>query len=151
VAATPIITLPQSHVWVHTGNGYGSTGTKIRRWSTVKHNVGTAITYSDSASNGGSFQISEAGYYSIVRTDYLGAGSVNIGLSVNSNQLSTQLGSITSSHYLNNAASGAANLSGIVAWTDYFEVGDVIRAHDSGTVADGNNFLVSMNIIKIGV
>lgn len=56
-------------VWVHTGNGFGSTNTKHRRYTTAKTNVGTAITYADSATNGATFAINEAGLYEMIMCD----------------------------------------------------------------------------------
>lgn len=65
------------HVHLHTTNGYGSTFTSARRWTTTIENVGTAITYTDSAANGAEFAISEDGIYSVTFQDFSSTASAN--------------------------------------------------------------------------
>ena len=73
-------------VWLHTGNGYGSTKTKHRRYTTAKVNTGTAVTYADSAGDGATFTFNEAGDYAITMCDRNATASrdVYFGLAVNS-------------------------------------------------------------------
>lgn len=73
-------------VWLHTGNGFGSTNTKHRRYTTAKTNTGTAITYADSAANGATFTFNEPGDYSITMCDRNSTASrdVYFGIAVNS-------------------------------------------------------------------
>lgn len=73
-------------VWAHSANGFGATNTKHRRYTTVKTNVGTAITYADSAANGATFTINEAGDYTITVCDRNATASrdVYFGVAVNS-------------------------------------------------------------------
>jgi hypothetical protein len=51
IAMSPPITdvFEDNEVIVHTGNGYGSTNTKIRRFTTIDQNVGSSITYAQIA------------------------------------------------------------------------------------------------------
>lgn len=58
-----------AEVWVHGGNGFGSSNTIVRRFSTVDVNVGQCITYADDSVYGASFLINCQGVYSISYTD----------------------------------------------------------------------------------
>lgn len=73
-------------VWAHSGNGYGATKTKHKRYTTLKTNTGTAITYADDANDGATFTINEVGDYSITVCDRNSTISrdVNFGVAVNS-------------------------------------------------------------------
>lgn len=73
-------------VWAHSGNGFGATKTKHKRFTTVKTNVGTAITYADDANNGATFTINEAGDYTMIVCDRNATASrdVYFGVAVNS-------------------------------------------------------------------
>lgn len=82
-------------VTVHTGNGHGSTNTKIRRFTTTLRNVGSAITYADSAANGASFTINKGGLYELFYADGASSSTGWFGATVNSSQLTTAINSIT--------------------------------------------------------
>ena len=58
---TGAVTTPLSYVRLNTANGYGSTNTKIRRFTNIVNNVGTDITYADSATLGNTFTINANG------------------------------------------------------------------------------------------
>ena len=121
----------QSMVRVNTQNGHGSTNTFIRRFTTVVTNVGADISYADSASLGGSFTINNAGVYAISYTDsFNGAG--NMGVSLNSSQLTTDIISITASSRLTECGTSAANSRSTCGTTLYLPAGSVIRAHTNG-------------------
>ena len=121
-----------SIVKVATPNGHGSTNTCIRRYSNTEVNLGSAITYADSATLGGSFTINEAGLYFVSTTDVRGAADSAIGFSVNSNQLTTSIYSITAAHRVCASDTPAANTRGSVSGTVYCIPGDVIRMHTNG-------------------
>lgn len=80
-------------VWVHTGNGFSSTNTKHRRYTTAKTNVGTAITYADSATNGATFTINESGDYQMIMCDRNATAGrdVYFGIAVNSSAGTTNI------------------------------------------------------------
>lgn len=145
------VAIPLSEVWVHTGNGYGSSGTKIRRFTTAQVNTGTAITYADSASNGASFTINENGFYAITLGDST-ATAINgvYGPTKNASSLTTNIGSLTLGEYLN-----VAPLTGLQSWSTAsivlrLSAGDVIRHHVGGTAPDGGTTTTFLRIIKIG-
>ncbi len=127
-----------SSVYLTTGNGYGSTNTAIRRFTTAITNVGTAITYADSATLGASFTINETGLYSITYSEALTPTGYFFGTSLNSAQLTTLFQSITSSSKLGSAASAVANTSTIASIVVRLSVGDVVRPHAGGACNDGD-------------
>jgi hypothetical protein len=112
---------------VHTGNGHGGTNTKIRRFTTTVSD--TLGSYADSAANGATFTIPEAGLYMINYSDIAG-GSSYCGLSLNSAQLTTAFESITESTKIMYSGILGPGGSGVI---DYFASGDVIRAHTTGS------------------
>ena len=80
-------------VWTHTGNGFGSTNTKHRRYTTAKTNTGTAVTYADSATLGATYTINEAGLYEMVMCDRNATASRDcyFGIAVNSSSGTTNI------------------------------------------------------------
>ena len=152
---TPLNTVNNSvgdhEVAVHTGNGYGSTNTKVRRLTTAMINTGTAITYADSATLGASFTINETGIYSIYRTDGNAAGSSQIGLSLNSAALTTSILSVAIANRLGAAGpNGSTAGSPAISISRRFVNGDVIRPHDGAILADITTDMAVMRIVKIG-
>lgn len=145
----PAITAVQSMVQLHTSNGHGSTNTKIRRFTTTITNQGSDITYADSASLGGTFTINTNGVYAISYIDQWDAGQW-FGLSLNSNQLTTNNTSITAAHRLGVVNSGAANLATMVSNTVYIASGGVVRAHTNGNTSGSNTAFVNFTITRVG-
>lgn len=121
-------------VVVHTGNGSGSVATTIRRYTTVMTNVGTAITYADSATDGASFTINEDGIYAMYSTDKsVNSGLVTAGASVNSSELTTAVENIAIATRLFFSVSGYLGgywVSG--GATRRLSAGDVVRPHHIG-------------------
>lgn len=126
-----------SMVRLNTANGYGSTNTRIRRFTNVVTNTGSDITYADSATLGATFTINTPGVYSVSYSDSFTAAS-EFGLSLNSSQLTTSINSITVSDVLSMANSMLANTAGFCGWTGYLPSGSVVRAHANGTAAGSN-------------
>lgn len=135
-------------VVVHTGNGYGSTNTAIRRFTTALTNVGTAITYADSATNGASFTINETGLYSLHYTDGTAGAGLTYGISNNSAALTTSISAIPIA-----TRQGIATASGSIGFTVARVVrltaGDVIRAHTGGEATPSTNNITYFAIRKV--
>jgi hypothetical protein len=115
--------------------GYGSTNTCIRRFLSPIENVGTGITITQSATDGDSFTINEAGVYTICYSDMNGSNAFLIGLSLNSTALSTVIEDPANDAYriaLHGHFTGSANGTARVFCTRYFSAGSVIRAHCGG-------------------
>lgn len=133
---------------LNTGNGYGATNNKIRRFTNAVVNTGTGITYADSSTAGASFTCTEAGIYSFVYSDcFSGAG--NVGLSLNSSQLTTAIQSITTTDCLGIATTPAATQNAVVSVTLALAVGDVVRPHTDGTTESASPARVFFTVQRI--
>jgi len=119
-------------------NGYGSGNTKIRRYSTALINTDSDMTYADHATNGMSVTINAAGLYFIVTTDVRTATASQVGISKNSNQLTTDINAITNADRLGYTVA-AAGLHASVSCLVPLAVNDVIRAHQNGVCDDTSN------------
>lgn len=88
----------QEHeVYLTGGNGYGSGNTVVQRFTNVRKNVGTAISVTQSSTDGDSFTINEDGLYHLMYQQ--GSSTYHQhGITVNSNQLTTNPESITEAH-----------------------------------------------------
>lgn len=122
-------------VRLNTQIGYGSTSTKIPRFSGIAQNQGSDISYADSAILGSSFTINVSGVYAISYSDNLGSNAV-IGISLNSAQLTTNLRDITAANRLCAAMCYPASVAATVAVTLPLSAGDVIRPHADGTAVN---------------
>lgn len=137
-----------SRVYVTGGNGHGSTGTKIRRFVTTVENVGSAITYADSATNGGSFTVNEDGVYAITARDYRAAAQSAWAISLNSAQLTTNWNTITNSTRLA-ATYGQAAAIGTCSRTVALKAGDVLRLHSDGGNDGAGDDVVGFSVDKV--
>jgi len=132
-----------------TGNGFGSTNTNIRVFTTVARNVGTAITGANCATLGASATINEAGIYSIFYSDFDSGTGQWYGISLNSASLSTSIQSITS--YPERLASNQVVVAGrqlCLSVTRLFAVGDVIRPHCTSTMSGANTTNI-FSVVKV--
>jgi hypothetical protein len=148
-------TLPQfsesdSCVRLDTANGYGSTGTKIRRFSNVRDNIGTDIEYLDSATNGASFTAKSSGIYMISYSEQSTLNTTpRIGLSKNASSLINNIDDISANERLaisSDEGGSSASKYMSVSWQGYLQSGDIIRPHSSGqtnTVPGGVTFTIS--------
>jgi len=127
--------LPQGEVYLQDGNGHGSTNNKIRRFTTTQINTGTSITYADSATLGATFTINQTGIYHISYGDIHTADVNNaLGISVNSNQLTTSISAITLAHVamLMYTAGNGIMITG--STTLNLTSTDIVRAHTDGSI-----------------
>lgn len=122
----------ENYIYVHTGNGHGSTNNKIRRFANIAVETGSAVTRADSASSGASFAINENGIYTMTYGDSYSGGANNYGISVNSSQLTTAIQSITIADILTRKSSTAATNGIACKSMRPLLAGDVIRAHTDG-------------------
>jgi hypothetical protein len=63
--ASDVIVTNHTYHSVRGSTARGSTNTLVYRWTSVADNVGTGITYSDSATDGGSWAITQEGIYCV--------------------------------------------------------------------------------------
>lgn len=140
----------QNQVYVVTGNGHGSTNTKIRRFTTAQVNIGSAITYADSATNGGSFTINEEGNYMINYHDSSSGGASTLGLSVNSSTLTTSIATVSYANgHRADVVSGGVSFVAPCGISLRLIPGDIVRAHTDGN-QDNASERCFFNIIKVG-
>ena len=130
------------------GNGYGSTNTVIRKFSTNVFTNGSDITYTGSATNGDSFTINTAGIYSITIGEY-STTAAGIGISVNSNQLTTDIFTITNTTRLGiGTIMGTGGMAVSISAVYKAAVNDVIRHHGGGQ-ANGSDVRTYITICRI--
>jgi hypothetical protein len=125
----------QSMVRVSAQNGYGSTNTKIRRFTNILTSQGTDITYADSATLGGSFTVNTNGVYAIAYQDQ-GSAAMAIGLSLNTTAPTVSIASIADAERLGVVSLGST-LAGSYSATMYLTAGSVIRPHTDGSAGIG--------------
>jgi len=146
---TPNVTIAQSMVRLNTANGYGSTNTKIRRFSTVVTNQGTDITYADSATLGASFTINTAGVYAISYSDQF-SGSAGMGISLNTTQPTTAIYALTNpSEVLSCSMPTSANYGITAGGSYYLPVGSVVRPHTDGVSSGVYTAVAQFTITRV--
>ena len=123
----------QSMIRLNTSNGYGSTNTVIKRYTTAGTSQGTDITYTDSATLGASFTVNVSGLYAMTIAATCNVNST-AGFSINSAQLSTSIYNITPVNRLSIGSGPGGNVAG-ASYVGYFVAGDVIRPHGDGQAA----------------
>jgi hypothetical protein len=145
----PVLVSPNCSVRLDTGNGYGATGTAIRRY-TNSSVVGNCIAYADSSNSGMSFTINTAGVYTIDWSAKRAASAANIGISVNASSLTTTPDALTvaNGNLGYKTIAGSSGDFGNISKTKYFNAGDVIRVFANVNVA--NDALEIVNITRVG-
>ena len=131
-----------------TGNGRGTTSTCIRRYAVVKQNIGPAMTYNDSGIDGMSVLVNLPGTYFMSSTDTY-TGVANIGISLNSNQLTTLIISIT----LTDRIGIHANSGNVIVQLSRFiklNINDIVRVHQLSTGVPSVSNLVNFYMIYMG-
>ena len=145
---TGAVTTPLSYVRLNTANGYGSTNTKIRRFTNIVNNVGTDITYADSATLGGTFTINTAGVYSVAYGDQFTPVSW-VGLSINSTQLTSNVTGINVADILSLSFTPTADAPAVISATFYAAAASVVRAHTNAGVTGGNPTACQFTIARV--
>jgi hypothetical protein len=123
---------PIAEVRLDTPNGFGSTNTSIRRWTNTTEKKGSGITYADSAGNGMTLTINEKGTYCASYSDTRSGGASTVGISKNSNQLTTSISAITTLHRMA-ITNGATGFDAQSSACFKANSGDIIRSHGSGS------------------
>ena len=126
-------TLSQVYIDLTGGSGYGSTNTRIRRFTTVTSNVGSGITVTQSATLGDSFTVDTAGLWHIYYGDS-GSGNAVSGVSLNAS-VSTDFPNLALANRITTEL-GPRNANGIrlsqstMVW---LSANDVLRVHGDAT------------------
>jgi microcystin-dependent protein len=133
-----LVANPDSYLRVDNNSAastFGSTATAVRRFSTVRENIGSSVQFLDDSVNGSRFIIQEAGVFSISATDGFTPSGVYFGITKNASTVTTNPTSMAPSEVLaiNFMITATANTS--CAWEGYLNVGDIIRIQASPSVA----------------
>lgn len=142
-----VVAIPQtSMVRLYGANGYGSTNTRFRRFTTIATNKGSDITYADSSTLGASFTINTPAVYSMSYSDqFSSADAANITVNDTS-----PTGNPVAGEVLASSQSSGTNASCCAAWTGYLPQGAVIRARStSGTAAGATAFYNVFTIARV--
>ncbi len=137
-----------SEVVVRTGNGHGSTNDAIRRFTTAEVETGSDITYADSAASGGTFTINADGLYHMVYIDRKTDGGTTFGVSLNSDELTTAIESITITDVMVLVNSVSTAQFQNCSCTLSLSATDVIRAHTNKGPEETSGF-VKFRIIRV--
>jgi len=124
---------------LHTGNGWGSTNTKFRRYTTeILIDAKGLILTSVSASLGGSLTIMRPGLYQAQCTDGEGTGDVTFGITKNDSAGTTNFASTVLTDDLLATSTSGSTVSGqsncLTGVPFFANIGDVITMHGN---ADG--------------
>lgn len=127
--------------------GNGATNTKIPYFTNANKttDTGNFLTVSNSSTNGISFTANKRCKVSVHYHGNGNGSSQYLGLSVNSNQLTTAINSITETHRVGLAIQATSGWPMTVSWTGVLETGDVLRPHTDGFTtgsASGNGIFV---------
>jgi hypothetical protein len=160
VAGTTTITMPAvtgtmsilpttpSVVRLNTANGYGSTNTKIRRFTNTVTNQGSDITYADSATLGATFTINTTGIYGVSYSECVSADNA-FGVSLNASSFTTNIQSLTASEILCITEQTSANAIGCAAGTYYLSAGNILRPQSMGVAVGTSAAAVQFTIVRI--
>jgi hypothetical protein len=125
------------------GNGYGSSNTNVRRFTSVIDSLGSAITYSDSATLGASFTINESGVYFMSFSESTPSAASNLAITKNATTV------LNDSSVLAKGYTSAPNTpQDSISASAFLVKGDIIRACGNG--GNGTDGLVSFSISKVG-
>lgn len=132
----PVTDLVGDHeVIAHTGTGYASTNTKRRRYNTIHRNVGTSITYADSATLGPTWTINHTGTYLIQRQERYNSAAGYGGIVLNPSSGTSNYTALTFAEKLGGlAVNTAAPLIASVTVIRNLTAGDIIAMHDDATL-----------------
>lgn len=129
----------------------GSTNTRISQYENLLESVGADITANSDAVNGASFVINRPGFY-YVSMVFRGPADIAYGISRNSTQLTTDIGSINASARLIYAKTGPSGaIPEQISTVAILSQGDILRPHVQGTVGGGNSpSTESITIMSLG-
>lgn len=146
--------VPDAQLILEGGNGHGSTNTKIRRFTSIREQVGQSFyyTYADSATLGGSVTINVPGLYFVEYNDRATAASEWLAITVNDTAPTTSISSITSYAQGTRSITGTAStFTGVAATLIYLNTNDVVRAHTNGVANETSNGLVYFTLRKVSL
>lgn len=142
-----------NYIALNSGNGHGSTNTKIRRFTTTEGSAGTTPVYADSVALGASFTIPVGGdgFYFIASSDAKSSGAAFNGISLNTAQPTVSIFTITATARKSMVQSTAGNTPARCYALLKLVAGDVIRPHTDGTQDTTDDVATSFFMMKVSV
>jgi hypothetical protein len=131
-----------------TYGGYGSTNNKIIYMSSLTTEIGSGLmTDANSSTNGLSFTAIKDCIVHAHITFHAGGGTIPVGFSLNSNQLTTSFGSINNAHQtaITYRISGMNSVTATCAIP--MAANDVLRPHSDGTAPSPTSINISLTAI----
>lgn len=122
-------------------NGWGSTNTVIRNYSSVSQ-TGTDLTCVNDSTNGASVTTSQNGIICGTVTDQFNNNTSDLGITINDAQLTTGIGSGAKSHTTvwTSDRSQSANVDKTTSMACYyFASGAVVRSHQASGLTTGSD------------
>lgn len=147
-----IIGYPAYRLWLTDSPGRGSTNTAVMRFTTTQVSVGTSVTYADSATNGASFTVVDAGLYQIEFAVASTTGAVNFALTVNASGSELTAANAASIAWPTRVAlqqATGANLPFRISTAVYLNASDVVRAQITAGTAISNT-VTEFRMTRIG-
>jgi hypothetical protein len=139
-----------SEIVVTGGNGFGSSNTIVRRFTTVVLDVGSGITYTDDPAYGASFLINAPGVYAISysdqRTDNAYPGFLYY-IEVDHSPVQSSISTIQSGTTFATVGTSTPSIVGKNNVTLLLDAGDVVRPYWWGNVGGTYNDVEAQFII----
>jgi len=131
------VDIPTSELRLGSVGGYGSTNTKIVRYTSIEKLTGDALTVANDSATGTEITVNKDG---ILHIEYMEQFTVEswVGLSRNSTELTTAITSINAEDILAMTyVAGGNQATNICVWSGKVYEGDVIRPHALGDTIGG--------------
>ena len=130
-------------------NGYGSTGTEIRRFDTTVRSRGSGLFREvTTAANGTSIEVLRECTITFSRSDF-GTSVREGGLSLNASSLNTDIQSLPQAEILAIESSGGNLEWGSFGYSETFQPGDIIRPHDTGFFTATSTAFFSVSAVAV--
>lgn len=130
-----------------TASTFGSTATAVRRFTTIRENIGSAFQFLDDSVNGSRIVILEAGIFSISYTDAF-VGQPYMAITKNASSLTTNPPIMPNDQVLSTSFQATATSNISTSWTGYLNVGDIIRAQATPSAAGQSSQVSGFSIAK---
>lgn len=135
----------------HTGNGYGSTNTKRRRYTTkVKDTATGIITYADSSTLGATFTVHVPGTYLIHRQEKYNSTSGRGGIALNASSGTANYSTLAFAEKLGALSVLNTSIYGSSTAMRELAVSDVIVSHDDSVLFDDTSDDVFIHVKRVG-
>lgn len=140
-----------SEIVVQNALGYGSTGTRIVRFASVLHSVGSDITYTSDSVNGDYFTINKTGLYSMSLQIEMVSTGREFAITRNQGTLTDNPTIHPSDQVLITGNTGNASRREPITVTKWLNQGDVIRANPDGDTLSTGTGDCKFSINRIGL